>query len=178
MNTRRPRLLYPSLIVAAVAVTLLSATGIAALTGHLPMANAASDEKLQTARPDEMQAGHEPGHAPVAACKSCGIVESIRAVEVKGQGSGIGAVAGGLAGALIGNQIGDGNGRTVATIAGAGGGAYLGNEIEKNKNAHVTYQIKVRMDSGAIRTLYQRDAPSIATGDRVRISNGVAVQVG
>lgn len=43
-------------------------------------------------------------------CLDCGVVESVRAVEVKGQGSGLGAVAGGVAGALLGNQIGNGNG--------------------------------------------------------------------
>lgn len=176
MNAR-PKLLYPALIVAAVAVTLLSATGIAALTGHLPSANAANSDdgsRLHVTKAEEGEAVRDRGYAPPA-CKTCGVVESVRAVEVKGQGSGLGAVAGGLAGALVGNQIGDGNGRTVATIAGAGGGAYLGNEIEKNKNARTSYQIRVRMDGGGFRTLYQHDAPSVATGDRVRISNGIAV---
>ena len=43
-------------------------------------------------------------------------------------GIGIGAVVGGL----IGNHVGGGNGRTLATIAGAVGGGYVGNEIAKN----------------------------------------------
>jgi uncharacterized protein YcfJ len=34
-------------------------------------------------------------------------------------------------GGLIGNQVGSGNGRKLATIAGAIGGAYAGNEIAK-----------------------------------------------
>ena len=42
-------------------------------------------------------------------------------------GIGVGAVVGGL----LGNQIGGGNGKTLATIAGAVGGGYLGNEIAK-----------------------------------------------
>jgi uncharacterized protein YcfJ len=42
-------------------------------------------------------------------------------------GMGIGAVVGGL----LGNQVGSGNGRKLATIAGAVGGAYAGNEIAK-----------------------------------------------
>jgi uncharacterized protein YcfJ len=42
-------------------------------------------------------------------------------------GIGVGAVVGGL----LGNQVGGGNGRTLATIAGAVGGGYLGNEIAK-----------------------------------------------
>ena len=42
-------------------------------------------------------------------------------------GIGVGAVVGGL----LGNQIGGGNGKTLATIAGAVGGGYIGNEIAK-----------------------------------------------
>ena len=42
-------------------------------------------------------------------------------------GIGVGAVVGGL----LGNQVGGGNGKTLATIAGALGGGYVGNEIAK-----------------------------------------------
>ena len=42
-------------------------------------------------------------------------------------GIGVGAVVGGL----LGNQVGGGNGKTLATIAGAVGGCYVGNEIAK-----------------------------------------------
>jgi uncharacterized protein YcfJ len=51
-------------------------------------------------------------------------------VTVPGQKSGAGAVMGGLAGGAIGNQIGDGSGRAVATVLGLVGGAMLGNRIE------------------------------------------------
>jgi uncharacterized protein YcfJ len=42
-------------------------------------------------------------------------------------GIGVGAVVGGL----LGNQIGKGSGRTLATVAGVIGGGYVGNEIAK-----------------------------------------------
>jgi uncharacterized protein YcfJ len=42
-------------------------------------------------------------------------------------GIGVGAVVGGL----LGNQVGGGNGRTLATIAGAVGGGYVGNEVAR-----------------------------------------------
>lgn len=45
-------------------------------------------------------------------------------------GTGLGAVAGGV----LGNQIGGGKGRTVATVGGALGGAYLGNEYLPTRN--------------------------------------------
>lgn len=45
--------------------------------------------------------------------------------------SGIGIATGAVIGGLLGNQVGGGNGRTLATIAGAVGGGYFGNEVEK-----------------------------------------------
>lgn len=51
-------------------------------------------------------------------------------------GMAIGAVAGGV----LGNQVGGGKGRTLATVAGAVGGGYAGKKIQENrqsKNTHV-----------------------------------------
>jgi outer membrane lipoprotein SlyB len=169
----KPKILYPSLIVAAFSVTLLSLTGVAALTGYLPGASA----KQETAQTEGMHKGGADGDRAAGLCASCGTVESVRLVERKGSGTGIGAVAGGVAGALIGNQFGGGTGRTVMTIAGAGGGAYAGNEIEKNMNKTSAYQIKVRMADGSMRTLSQREVPKVNSGDRVRIANGAIAEV-
>lgn len=51
-------------------------------------------------------------------------------------GTAIGAVAGGL----LGNQIGGGKGRTLATVAGAVGGGYAGHEIQANHQRNATTQ--------------------------------------
>jgi uncharacterized protein YcfJ len=52
-------------------------------------------------------------------------------------GTGVGAVAGGL----LGNQVGGGKGKTLATVAGAVGGGYAGNQIQKNhQNKNATYE--------------------------------------
>jgi len=40
----------------------------------------------------------------------------------------VGTVAGAALGGIAGNQLGKGNGKTVATVGGALGGAYLGNQ--------------------------------------------------
>jgi outer membrane lipoprotein SlyB len=170
----KPKILYPSLIIAAFSVTLLSLTGVAALTGYLPGANARQDEALQS---ENLRKGTAPTAKVAATCNTCGTVESVRLVERKGSGTGLGAVAGGVAGALLGHQVGGGSGRTVMTIAGAGGGAYAGNEIEKNMNKSSAYQIRVRMADGSLRTLHQRDVPSVNSGDRVRLSNGAITEV-
>lgn len=119
---------------------------------------------------------HGAGPVLAADCRVCGTVVSVRAVETKGQGSGIGAVAGGIAGALLGNGMGQGNGRTAMTVLGGAGGAYAGNEIEKNTHKSVSYRIRVRMEDGRVRTLYQRDPPAVAAGDNVKIVDGTVVQ--
>lgn len=118
-----------------------------------------------------------PAQAPAPLpCTNCGVIESIRVAQVKGQTSGVGAVAGGVAGGLLGNQIGHGGGRTVATIAGAAGGAYAGNAIEKNMKKHTVYRVTVRMDDGRHRTLSLREAPAYSVGDHVRVANGRITQ--
>jgi uncharacterized protein YcfJ len=48
--------------------------------------------------------------------------------------SGAGAVMGALAGGAMGNAIGDGGGRALATMIGLVGGAMVGNNIEGNRN--------------------------------------------
>ncbi len=48
--------------------------------------------------------------------------------------SGAGAVLGALAGGAMGNAIGDGGGRALATMIGLAGGALVGNNIEGNRN--------------------------------------------
>jgi outer membrane lipoprotein SlyB len=94
-----------------------------------------------------------------ASCTHCGVVESVRAVKQKGQGTGLGAVAGGVVGGAIGNQFGRGGGRTAMTVLGAVGGGLAGNEIEKRARSETLYEVRVRMDDGSLRTLRQRTAP-------------------
>ncbi len=51
-------------------------------------------------------------------------------VAVQANKSGAGAAMGAIAGGVLGNQIGGGNGKTLATALGMFGGAILGNNIE------------------------------------------------
>ncbi len=55
--------------------------------------------------------------------------------EHKITGSAIGAVVGGL----LGNQIGGGSGKKLATVAGAVGGGYAGNKVQGNMQDSDTY---------------------------------------
>jgi outer membrane lipoprotein SlyB len=105
-------------------------------------------------------------------CSSCGNIESIRAVTTRARGSGLGAGAGAVLGGLLGNQIGSGHGRQLATVAGAVGGAVVGNQVEGNIKATTTYEIRVRLDDGSLRTFHQHSVPPWHTGERVRIVKG------
>ncbi len=107
-----------------------------------------------------------------ATCTSCGRIESVRAIQTRAQGSGLGAAGGAVLGGLLGNQIGGGHGRQLATVAGAVGGAVVGNQVEGNMKATTSYEIRVRMDNGHYRSFHQNSAPRWAAGDRVRVVNG------
>ena len=105
-------------------------------------------------------------------CASCGNVESVRAIKQRAQGSGLGAAGGAVLGGLLGNQIGGGHGRQLATVAGAVGGAVVGNQVEGNMKATTSYEIKVRLDDGSARTFHQNSEPRWAAGDRVKVVKG------
>ena len=114
-----------------------------------------------------------PAQAPAAAkCTDCGVVQSVRFVEVKGSSSGVGMVAGGVLGGVLGHQIGGGTGKTVATIAGAAGGAYVGNEVEKKKNTKGQWNVVIKMDSGQQRTFVYTNQPTVHDGERVKLIDG------
>jgi len=105
-------------------------------------------------------------------CASCGNVEAIRTITTRARGSGVGAAGGAILGGLLGNQIGGGGGRQLATVAGAVGGAVVGNQVEGNMKATHSYEIRVRLDDGTLRTFHQHSAPQWRNGDRVRIVKG------
>jgi outer membrane lipoprotein SlyB len=105
-------------------------------------------------------------------CNDCGQVQSIRAVEEQGKGSGLGLVAGGVLGGVLGHQIGSGTGRTVATVAGAAGGAYVGNSVEKNRSAKTSWHVTIKMDAGNTRTFYYSNPPVVHEGERVKLVDG------
>ena len=110
--------------------------------------------------------------AAAAVCRDCGVVDSIREIKVKGQGTGVGAVGGAVVGGLVGNMVGAGRGKALATVAGAVGGGLGGNAIEKNVRSTVEHQMIVRLDNGASRTFRQASPFPYREGERVRIVDG------
>ena len=143
-----------------------------------PPAQGGSQPARTTAKAPQRAPAQAPApvaQAPARAiCASCGTVESVTAVQQKGEGSGIGVAGGAVAGGLLGNQVGGGNGKTAMTVIGAVGGAFAGNEIEKRARATTVYDVKVRMEDGSIRTV--RRADPVAAGTKVQIE-GSALRV-
>lgn len=168
------------MLIAAIAVIIFSVIGIAAMTGLLPSGvsgyRVADDtpqpavKRLPQDNPRVLDAPRAARSEPVArggaACTECGIVESVRAIERKGE-SGVAGTNAGAVGGLVGSQE-IGSGRTAAT----GAGGFAGNEIERNMNTPITYQVRVRMNDGSHRNHYQATPPKFSVGQRVRLSDG------
>ena len=107
------------------------------------------------------------------ACYDCGVIESVREIEKKGEGSGLGAAAGGVAGGVLGHQTGAGRGRDVMTVLGAIGGAFAGHAVEKNVKKVKSYEIAIRFDDGSSQLITQDNSPAWRSGDKVKLVNGV-----
>ena len=117
-------------------------------------------------------AANTPAAKPRNWCGNCGNVESVRTIKTRAQGSGLGAAGGAVLGGLLGNQIGGGNGRKLATVAGAVGGAVVGNQVEGNMKATVSYEVRVRLDDGSHRTFNLQNQNGFSSGDRIKVVNG------
>jgi outer membrane lipoprotein SlyB len=203
MNTQVNKSPHPLAWAAGIAVILFSAAGIAAIMGWIPTStgtpgNNAALEKLTTniAKPTAPKAHTAPAQVantakpavPIAhttpvqvasnapaklKCAECGVIESVREIQHRGEGTGLGAVGGAVVGGLLGNQVGSGRGNTAATVVGAVGGVIAGNEIEKRVKSTKGYEVTVRFDDGSSRVISAASAPTWRTGDHVKVVDGV-----
>ena len=71
--------------------------------------------------------------------EECQDVQVTRTREVKDENRIAGTALGAVAGGLLGNQIGGGKGKKLATVAGAAAGGYTGNQVQKNMQEGDTY---------------------------------------
>ena len=106
------------------------------------------------------------------ACNDCGKVVGIRVDERAGDSNALGVVGGGAVGALLGNQVGGGTGRTVATIAGAVGGAYAGKKLQERHNAQKIWIVDVQYDNGRRNAFEFNRDPGLQRGDRIKNAGG------
>lgn len=176
----------PLINIAAVAVIVSSLTAVGAIMGIIPSAHSEKQEpqRVGEVTKNAVSDGTEGRAADpadgrrelaTAPCASCGVIESVRAMQVQGDASGLGAVAGGVTGALVGSQFGSGRGSTALGVVGAAGGAYAGHNVEKNLRKRTSYRVTVRMEDGSARTLYQSAPPDFGVGEKVKVINGALV---
>lgn len=177
--------------VAVAAIILLSGTVIAALAGWLPASDRgdrreeaierrlAEESKQAAVKPAPLPSKPAPVTQPkpvvTNSCPTCGVIESTRVINVKGDSDGVGAVGGAVVGGVLGHQVGGGTGKDIATVVGAVGGAYAGNEIEKNMKSSKRYQTTVRFDEGGHRTFSSAQPTNWRPGDRVKVVNNSIV---
>jgi outer membrane lipoprotein SlyB len=129
------------------------------------------------AAPFAAQAAHDHHAYAHAECRNCGTVVSNHTYKREPErASGVGGVGGAVVGGLLGNQVGSGRGRTLATVAGAVGGAYAGNRIERNVKAETYTDVRVKMAVGGYRTFTEKGAPRFHNGERVRVLDGRLVR--
>lgn len=197
-SARKP--LDPIVWVAGIALILFSAVGIGAFMGWIPTSMSGPADKpaleaqpANAAAPARARAQTAPAQAPVyvtktivvpapvaaapavvaAKCMECGVIQSVREIDSKGEGSGLGAVGGAVAGGVLGSQVGGGDGKKVMAVVGAVGGAIAGNEIEKRVKTTKSFEITVRFDDGSSRVISEANATTWRAGDKVKVVNGV-----
>ena len=183
MITETKRSPHPMMLAAGIALIVFCAVAISAIMGWIPSSMGRNTDNPVSALNKPTAIAEKPSRAtPVrvastakAVCASCGVVQSVRAIETRGTGtgSGVGAVGGAVVGGLLGNQVGGGHGKEAMTVVGALGGALAGNQIEKTVKSTTSYEIVVHMDNGSNQTIHEASPSSWRSGDHVKVINGV-----
>ncbi|MDE1894364.1 MAG: glycine zipper 2TM domain-containing protein [Xanthomonadaceae bacterium] len=110
-----------------------------------------------------------------ARCRSCGVVQEVRQVQLRGGGNDgtLGAIIGAVAGGVLGHTVGKGDGRKAATVIGAVAGGVVGNQVGKSAGGDApAWRIVVQLDDGQYATVTQRDNPGVRQGDYVEVRGG------
>jgi outer membrane lipoprotein SlyB len=177
METQSSKSPHPMVWVAAIAVVVFCGAGAAAFLGWIPSSISKPAEPIAAAKPAGVPAHSTTARTHTAAvaarCSECGVVQSVREIDTKGEGSGLGVVGGAVAGGVLGHQVGNGDGNTIATVIGAVGGAVAGNEVEKRVKSTKSFEITVRFDDGSSRVITEANATSWHSGDKVKVISGV-----
>jgi outer membrane lipoprotein SlyB len=150
-----PVKINPLGIIAVISVIIFSLVGIAAMTGQMPVVN--SDISVPAVRGEV--SGIKPNITPIIMEKRASAQQMRRANP---------CVDCGVVDSIIVNDVNGGGG---------GAGTVGGREFEKNVNKPAAYQVKVRMDDGTDRVISLHDQPIFHVGEKVKIVNGMVVQL-
>lgn len=200
MENERNRLIFPLACCAIVSVATFSGIGIAAITGQLAV-NAdksvlyTSDDELnkriragekataEIPRPTHVgltrSAMHNGGKGDLPkilrvsqrfsqtlkpACSRCGVIDSIEPQVLQMPGS-QGATANVSSGGLYGAPLLSGANRSVyAADPGKG-------------NVATSFIVRLRMEDGSLRTIYENQRPRFSVGEKVQLINGSLVSM-
>ena len=163
----------PLLALAAGSIIVLSAVGVAALPGMIPISKGETAMQPALNQPATKPVAQQPAarktvqQQPTAPAGQLAVVESVREVRDPGEAKGVGAVAGGVAGGVLGHKLG--KKKPLVTVVGAAGGAFAGHQIEKHVRGEKRWEFTVRLDDGSQRTLSSDAQPAWQPGDRVRV---------
>lgn len=101
-----------------------------------------------------------------------GTIISLEPIRVKGEDTGIGALAGAGLGAIGGSTVGGGLGRAVGAVVGGTAGLVVGREAEKQVTSIKAYKFNIQLDNGQLIELIQTNELGLRSGDRVKLING------
>lgn len=87
----------------------------------------------------------------------------------KAENNNVAMAGGAIVGGLLGNQVGGGRGKKLATIAGAAAGAIAANEMTKAPQVIPMVELHIRDDNGQSYTINQEKNASYYPGQRVRV---------
>lgn len=177
----------PLLNIAAICVILASLVGIGAVTGLIPSAFSGRSEApvagpspASVATPERSPQPRNDGRLAAAVagpqCRQCGVIETVRQVQIKAHGGGLGVVAGG--GSIVSSQFGRGSGRSALNTVDAPWGGYASPEADKKVTVATGHRVVVRMEDGSTRTVFQSATPAFGVGDKVRVVNGTLLARG
>ena len=79
-NLQYEGLLYPMMVIAAVAVIVFSLLGMASMSGWMPNVLAGGSVSTQLSLPSESNDASAEARAPFS-CAECGVIESVRDIE-------------------------------------------------------------------------------------------------
>jgi len=110
-----------------------------------------------------------------------GTLVSVRPVQIQGgdDNNVIGAIGGAVLGGFLGNTIGGGSGRSLATAGGAVLGGVAGQGVQGSMNKTAGVELEVRKDDGnTILVVQKQGSTRFSVGQRVMLaSNGSQVTV-
>ncbi len=100
-----------------------------------------------------------------------GKVVNVATFEVETEGvKPAGAIGGAVVGGILGNQVGGGNGKKLATVIGAVAGGVAGNQIDKKINKEKHYKVTVQFEDGMTKDFVYASDPGFISGDSVEKS--------